>query len=156
MIEPEQLLKEIIRPVLRRLRAWSEPAERLVLGTACQESGCGRWLMQIGGPAIGIYQMEPATHEDIWNNYLSYHDELASIVKSFTIFGMPAVTQLAGNLYYATAMCRVHYLRFSTPIPEGVIGQARYWKQYYNTERGAGRVEDYVANWRRFVHDGEI
>lgn len=40
MIDPEQLLKFIIRPVLQALGLHTVVAERLVLGTACQESEC--------------------------------------------------------------------------------------------------------------------
>ena len=55
---------------------WMKPklaakeAQWLLLGTAAVESSGGRYLYQIKGPARGIFQMEPRTGWDIWENYL--------------------------------------------------------------------------------------
>lgn len=149
MIDPTHLLKHVIRPVLKDLDLWSEPAERLVLGTACQESHCGQYLVQLGGgPALGIYQMESATHDDINGNFLSYQEELQN--KMDRLFKMDAV-EMVGNLYYATAMCRIHYYRAPEIIPEDLPGQAKLWKLRYNTPLGKGTVNEYLNNWQRYV-----
>src|SRR6266404_8998054 len=137
MIDPFQLVEHVIRPVLKDLGLYSDNAERLVLGTACQESECGRWLHQRGdGPALGIYQMEPVTHDDIWDNFLEYKEELKARVLHCGVDGrFDSEKHMIGNLYYATAMCRIHYLRVPEPIPANLTTQAEYWKKYYNTER---------------------
>jgi hypothetical protein len=155
MISVPDLVSCVIRPVLKDIGLWSENAEKLVLGTCCVESACGQYLVQIGGgPALGIYQCEPATHEDIWTNFLRFRPELAAKVRHLIINCTDALhDELCGNLYYATAMCRVHYCRFPEPIPDTLLGQAQFWKLRYNTVLGAGTVEDYVAAWRRFVPD---
>lgn len=154
MIDANQLLKEIIRPVLRDLGLGGGRAEALVLGTACQESKCGLWLVQLGnGPARGIYQMEPATHGDLWDRYLVHRPELAKKINRWRNQygnGMGA-EEMVGNLYYASAMCRIHYLRVPAPIPHDLKGQAEYWKRWYNTPAGAGTVEEYLSNWRQFA-----
>lgn len=154
MIDANHLLKEVIRPVLQDLRLDSALAEALVLGTACKESHCGLWLVQLGqGPARGIYQMEPATHEDIWNNYLSDRQDLAKKVNRWRIQygnGMGA-EEMVGNIYYATAMCRIRYLRVPEPIPDTLPGQAAYWKKYYNTTIGKGTEQEYIEAWRQFA-----
>jgi hypothetical protein len=150
MIDPIHLLKYVIRPVLKDLDLWSVEAEQLVLGTACQESKCGEYLVQLGGgPALGIYQMEPATHDDIWKNFLNYKVDLIDRLAAFYINGISK--ELIGNLYYATAMCRIHYLRVPEKIPVGLHPQAAYWKKYYNTPLGAGTVNEYINSWERFV-----
>jgi hypothetical protein len=153
MIDPIHLTKYVIRPVLKDLGLYSENAEKLVLGTACVESDCGRWLKQLGdGPALGIYQMEPATHDDIWENYLDGNRKLSSGAKFYIADYTPRLAdEMISNLAYATAMCRVHYLRFADPIPDNLPGQAAYWKRYYNTPLGKGTVEDYITAWRRLV-----
>jgi len=158
MIEPSHLLKYVIRPVLKDLGLWSVPAEQLVLGTACQESECGRWLHQLGaGPALGIYQMEPATHNDIWDNFLEYKPDLVEKLKRFHInLAEDTECELMGNLYYATAMCRVNYLRMPGAIPDYLGGQAQYWKTFWNTELGAGTIQEYIDNWNRFVKPGVV
>ena len=88
MIHPGHLLFQVINPVLRSMDAWSIAAENLILGTAVQESECGYYLHQLGdGPALGIYQMEPATHDDCWNNFLKYRHDLSDPIKRWTRAG---------------------------------------------------------------------
>ena len=159
MIDPTHLLEHIIRPVLKDLDLWSPQAERLVLGTACKESECGRWLVQLGGgPALGIYQMEPATHNDIWENFLVFpgKTDLRNVVKKYMPQLWTEQQLLIGNLYYATALCRIHYLRVPEPIPDDLPRQAAYWKRFYNSEKGAGTVQEYIEAWRRFVPAGVV
>lgn len=151
MIDPIQLLKYIIRPVLKDIDLWSVEAEQLLLGTACKESECGRWLKQLGnGPAVGIYQMEPATHDDIWRNYLPGR-AIKYKISDFAFNAGLDADEMLGNLFYATAMCRVHYLRVPEAIPIGLRKQAEYWKKYYNTETGLGTIDEYVKAWVNFV-----
>lgn len=69
-ILPAHLRDLIIRPTLVEMGHYSPAAEALLLGTAAHESHGGRYLSQIRGPARGIYQMEPATHDDLWRHYL--------------------------------------------------------------------------------------
>jgi len=154
VIDANHLLKEVIRPVLQDLRLGGEYAEALVLGTACQESRCGTWLVQLGGgPARGIYQMEPATHDDLWDRFIGGRVELMRRVNRWrTQYGNGmGADEMVGNLYYATAMCRVHYLRVPAPIPHDLPAQAAYWKRYYNSVLGAGTEQEYIESWRQFA-----
>ena len=67
------LLEWVIRPTLHALDMAGERAETLMLATALVESG-GRHTRQIGGgPALGLWQMEPETHDDIYTHYLLLH-----------------------------------------------------------------------------------
>jgi hypothetical protein len=164
MIDPAQLLDHVIRPVLKEMGAWSIEAERLVLGTACAESECGRWLKQRGGgPALGIYQCEPATHQDCWVSYLQFKPALArKVLRWSTSAGLgwppevPEPSELTGNLFYATAICRVHYLRDPEKIPDTLMGQALAWKRCYNSFAGKGTVDGYIRQWQRFVPAGTV
>ena len=52
---------------------------------------------------------------------------------------------------YAAAMARVRYLRVPASIPSDGRGMARYWKTHYNTVLGAGKIEDFIANWNRLL-----
>lgn len=147
-IHPGQLREHVIRPTLKSMGLYSHAAEELLMLTAATESLGGRYLHQVGGPALGIYQMEPATCHDIYDNYLKYRPELA---KKVALFG-DGYRELPGNLYYATAMARIHYLRRSEPLPPAsdVRGLANYWKQYYNTHLGAGTVKQAIGNYKRY------
>lgn len=140
----EQVRIEVVRPALRSIKLWSRVAENLVLGTGIVESRL-KYIKQLGtGPALGLFQMEPFTHNDLWRTTL-WGTELGmnvgNLIRPFHGIAPPA-TQLIGNLWYAAAMCRVHYRRIRAPLPsDNAMDLARYWKQYYNTPLGAGTVE---------------
>lgn len=154
MIDVGQLRTLIVEPVLIQLDLFSPVAVNLLLGTAAQESRMGQYIKQIGkGPALGIYQIEPATHNDIWKNYLAYKPALADRVKKFAIMN-PDADEMVGNMYYSTAMARVHYLRVRSPLPadaNDVQALARYWKLWFNTMQGRGTVEEFVRNYEKYV-----
>jgi hypothetical protein len=153
VIDPNHLCDYVIRPVDQFLGMWSVDSERLVLGTICQESECGRWLKQLGGPALGICQMEPETHDDCYIHFLDFNPDLKNKVMALSSSKneIPDSGEMIGNLNYSVAMCRIKYYRDPYPIPSTLEGQAEYWKRVYNTHEGAGMVEDYVENWHRFI-----
>ena len=73
-----QIRSLVIKPALTKINLWSRSAEELILGTAIVESGL-TYLKQHGdGPALGLWQVEPATHEDLYTNFLNYRPELGS------------------------------------------------------------------------------
>jgi hypothetical protein len=169
-IDPTQLRELIVRPALECINLWSPAAEDLVMGTAAVESHCGRYLKQVGGgPALGIFQMEPATHDDIWKNYLRHCVNLAGKVAGLSSEDeeslctamrrdaswapwrdyVPDAGEMVWNLAYAAAMARVHYRRSPEPLPAAgdVQGMARLWKKVYNTPAGAGTVEKFIRSW---------
>ena len=155
-IHPKHLLDNVIVPVLKNLELDSRPARGLLLGTAMQESKLGFYLKQLGnGPALGIYQMEPATYVDIWESWLEFRPRLASKIKAWSVTmvyaSYSAPPELVWNLAYATAMARVHYLRKPGAIPDKVEGWAEYWKQHYNSYLGKGTVAEFIAGWEQLV-----
>jgi len=154
MIDATQLRLDVVRPVLTATGLWSQAAENLVLGTAAQESACGKFVVQLkGGPARGIFQMEPRTLDDIYDNYLSYRDDLRGSIDAWLIGAIDKAENLTVNLAYAALMCRVHYLRRAEPLPKAddVHGMAAYWKRYYNTVRGKGTQQEFVENYERYI-----
>ena len=153
----EDFVQNVISPVLVKLdldRYRAEAAAELLLGTALQESGLIYRQQLDGGPALGLFQMEPATHDDIWANFLHYRPLLARIVGDLG-GGLPASALLETDDSYAAAMCRVHYLRMGQivgqlPLPDAgdIPAMGDYWKRFYNTAGGAGAVSEFVANWQ--------
>lgn len=135
--------------------SWEEvqSAIRLLLGTAAVESELGEYIEQIGGgPALGIFQMEPATHDDIWENYLHYAPEKADRVKCFE--SNPRAEALKTNPWYAAAMCRIHYYRSPERLPEWnahVKEFAKMWKKVYNTPKGKGTIAKFVKKYETLV-----
>ncbi len=152
MIDVPQFNELVIVPALKAINLYSPAAAELLLGTALQESRL-QYLKQIGkGPALGLFQMEPATHNDIWDNYLGYRKELAAKVLKLGHSLQPAA--LATDLLYAAAMCRVHYRRAPDRLPEqgDYEAQAEFYKRIYNTYEGAATVDEYLENW--YAHSG--
>lgn len=154
MIDPVQLRDCIVRPILRDINPWipySLAAEQLLLATAAQESK-GRYLRQLGkGPAVGLWQMEPFTHDDLWRTTLVGPDNpLAGKLRTMIVDGLPRAEQMVGNLYYACAMARVFYRRIQAPLPPVFDARAMgdYWKKYYNTVHGKGTVDEFIASWQ--------
>ena len=150
-MDTRQLIAYVIRPVLQAMDMYSIPALTLVVGTAAQESQF-RFIHQLGGgPALGLWQMEPATHADIWDNYLRYKPDVATRIKNLAGITTASERYLLFNLFYACAMCRAHYRRRPEALPETLEAQAAYWKKYYNTPLGRGTVDEYIHNFRRLV-----
>lgn len=157
MINPKQLTTDVIIPVLGLLIPLQhdqgannlQAATELILGTGMQESQLGEAIDQLGGgPALGVWQMEPATEKDIWTNFLEFHPEFRVPVMKLVVSGIDRTKQLEGNLYYACAMARVEYLRAPEPLPKAgdLANQARYYVKYYN-RGGAATVDEYINNW---------
>ena len=152
MIEPVHLFRYVIEPTLAALPLPSPTqAAELLLLTAAQESQCGRYLRQIGGPAIGIYQMEPRTFRDLWTTFLPRFPQLAKAISNLTDDLSPEA--MTGNLYFATAMARVYYFRVPHALPPFRDGKAMaaYWKRHYNTELGAGTAEAAQISYSLFI-----
>lgn len=163
----EHQLRDTIRSVLKLMESeipYSEDAVELLMLTAAQESHLGTYLRQIGcGVARGIFQMEPNTEIDIWDNYLEYRPKLSELVERFMFeVGEDDVTNLEHNLVYQIMMARIHYYRVPKPIPKFYENRkdtrllARYWKAHYNTSLGAGTVPEAVYNYRKFCPNGFV
>ena len=157
-MKAKQLRELIIRPTLKDLDSqnlvfYSMVAEDLLLATACAESHCGHYIKQETndgyGVAEGIYQMEPTTQADIENNWIAYRP-------IFNIYHEKQDGDLY-NMKYATVMARLHYFRQPAALPEAnpnpktyLLSLARYWKKYYNTEKGAGTVAGFVEKCEKY------
>ena len=58
-------IEEVVEEVLYRLDAYSEDAMALVMRTGMAESGFKTLKQYGGGPALGFWQVEPATANDV-------------------------------------------------------------------------------------------
>ena len=168
MIHPGHLRQFVIRPTLEHLGLWSEAAENLVFGTIAQESVIGNvhYLKQQVGPALGIGQVEPATHEDNWVNYLRYRMDgrrVGARVSRFVPawawetgasvdgFKVPSHLLLITSLEYNVVQCRVKYFRVPEKLPDADDLEALgcYWDTYYNANPDHGFPRDWVAAYMR-------
>lgn len=157
MDDPVTFRNNVVRPVLQRLALWSQVAENLVVGTALQESLLTYTQQLGGGPALSYFQIEPATYDDTWNNFLKYRATLSQKVRSFIQgddgTGIPDARIMITNPYYAAAMCRVRYYRAPDPLPtdpSDIAAIAAYWKKFYNTPLGKGKPEEFIDKYNKW------
>jgi hypothetical protein len=150
-----ELLVNAIRPALSALGTGGLAEEQLLLGTAIQESLLIHRQQLGGGPALGLFQMETATHDDCWKNYLDFRAAFASKVKHTLKPGEePVADTMKVNDCYAAAMCRIRYLRApgALPVADDTGAIANYWKQHYNTPQGKGKPEEFLEKWPQYVN----
>ena len=156
-MNPDDLLKGVIKPALDILGLQSRQAEQLVLGTALAESGL-RSLYQIGGgPGRGFWQIEPFTARDVLRRYLGRRIDLRLRLKR-AVYPLGGMTWRANwpdavlshaltvNLALGAVVCRLMYLWVPAPIPYDLEGQAAYWVTHYN-KGGAATVGHYIDAW---------
>lgn len=137
----------------------SDDAVELLMLTAAQESHLGRYLWQVGnGPALGVFQVESNTHEDIFMNYLRFKPPVIDAVCHFKAEQLSSKDNMKGNLAYQVVIARLVYYRVPKRLPkkEDVDGMADYWKNFYNTHLGKGEPEEAIENYTRLVKEGEM
>lgn len=168
-INAHQFLDNIIEPTLNCMgriidpRMAYESAKFQLLGTACAESQL-TYLKQLNsGPALGFYQMEPATYADIcnWADLIDireckkdpkrpkhlFREKIVYCIFQEGRKDFPHGSQLIYNLRMQTVFARLHYWRVKEPIPTATPLQAKFWKKYYNTELGQGTVQHYLNSF---------
>lgn len=145
----------VIEPALDALDMRSSEAIELMLGTCAVESDMGSYLVQEGGgPAIGIFQMEPDTYVSLWKDYIGYREPLMNKIAFLLEGGTSSTILMATDLIFAAAMARIKYYQDSQPIPTTLQGQAEYWKRVYNTSAGHGTVATYILKYKKYVENG--
>jgi hypothetical protein len=144
-------LRLTIQHTLIPINQYSADVEELLMATAANESNLGYYRQQVGGPALGIFQMEPEDHDDAWQNYIKYHTDLVVNLKQLSV--TCAAEDLINNDPYAIAMARVHYLRCPGTIPAASDIEAiwDYYKRFYNTPDGAATHDEFISKYNRYV-----
>lgn len=150
-----QIKRGIIRPALTALGLDTDTAVNLMTGIGLVESQY-RYLQQLGGgPARGYWQMEPATHDDCWENFLRHpaQSRLSTALNLMMAHDLTRLEQLQTNLRYACAMARIRLYRAPAPLPEAgdAAGMSQYWKRFYNTSEGAGSALNNTPAFQRAI-----
>ena len=148
-INAADLMQHVITPTLNYLGMPSIAAEKLLLGTAAQQSGFDPFCRQQG---IGIYQITSRQHRDIWDDYLAFRPDLASKVRGLASqhqFLKYPDQELATNLAYSTAIAWIIYLQSDHQLPEAgdLDGLSEYWESNFCHQQ-SGQAQDF-ADWMR-------
>lgn len=153
MLDMKQLRTLIIEPTLQDLVMFSDEAVQLMLFTCAVESNGGTYLHQVNGPALGIYQMEPKTYNDIWTNFIPAKQSIQlQLLHRFNAPTMPDEERLIYDLRFATAMTRLFYFRIPERLPKlhDLVGMWNYYKIYYNTVDGKSSYAHAMESWNKF------
>lgn len=159
MINPVHLKERVIEPTLSIMEEYnkkinSPAAAQLLQYTSIVESTVGgiTYLVQDGGPALGIFQVEPNTHDDIVYNFIHKRPILSSLITEDICPHLEA-EYLIGNDFYSACIARLVYWRIPHPLPEygDLEGMARYWKKYYNTPLGKGTEQHFISQVKKYT-----
>lgn len=162
---PTHLARYVVQPALAHVGNGTRGFETvaaiwLVVGTMAVESEFRAIDQHVGsgdrtfGPAFGLAQIEEATAEDIWGAWLAYRPDWRARVQSLLAPVPSRTAQLATNLAYGSAMCRLIYWRqqdCTLPARPDPRAYAALWKRFYNTGRGAGTEAKFLDTWQRLV-----
>ena len=151
-MQAQQLLDYIIKPTLEYMGHGynSKDAQMLLLATAAIESDCGHYIKQINGPALGIWQMEPDTHDDIWENCDALKkQDFAYTVACFNSCRNGLAELMITEPVYACAMARLKYSMDKAPLPnhKEIFEIYRCYKKIYNTHLGASTFQKFQFAW---------
>ena len=138
--------KHIITPALQAINSYSDDRLDMVFVTGAAET-LYKHVRQIKGPALGYWQMEPKTHDDLWRNFLGHFKRRKLVDGLSYLSKVPGdFHQLEVNPWYAAAMCAIHYMRFPEPLPHtgDRMSQAEYHKEYYNTHKGKSTIDGFL------------
>jgi hypothetical protein len=154
MLDASQLSEFIIKPALTDIHMLSDQVVSLLLFTCAVESHGGSYIKQLEGPALGIYQMEPATYNDIWTNYIAQRQGLKlQLLYNFQAPIMQDEQRLMYDLRYATVMAAIFYMRVEESIPKEMdfISMWDYYKKHYNTINVKADKNKAFLAWNEFV-----
>lgn len=127
----------------------------LLMETSAVESSRGYIVRQVGGPARGIFQMEPTTERCMrsWlkDNFPRVHDE----VMAFYDKKKSPEWNLTHNVPYNVAMSTAYYWRRMGDSLAGNIttleDRAKVWKTHYNTYLGKGSIAGYIKKAGKYL-----
>lgn len=155
-----QVCDYIIVPALKKINLHSDFHTKLLLGTCAQESKMGIYIHQLGnGPALGIFQIEPKSHDDLWINFIEKQEHQSfKLILDRLYPNKPNAEQMIWDMQYAAIMARIFYLRAlwhdgKEVIPEGpeldVIWDI--YKTHFNTKYGKATKTEFFNNYRKYV-----
>ena len=145
-VNAPQFRELVIMPALTALAPAGIPvvktAADLLMATAAMETNLGTWLNQSPGPALGVFQIEPASLDTLILRLTPAQTKaIEGISTPLTI-----KEQLDTNLMLAAAICRLFYWQVPESLPpDTVSGLWGYYKTHYNTAAGAAAEPGFIS-----------
>ena len=152
MINKAQLTEFVIKPVLEKItNGLTEQSLVAIQMIIAHESKGGIYLKQIGGgPALGIIQMEPKTHNSVWKFGDSVWEnaiELGIVSQHELDNGIhPKPDRLIYDLAYNVFMARQRLFMKKEKIPSHPGAISMYLKEHWNSPGGAATDYSYAED----------
>lgn len=155
--------------IQRDYKLGTEVAVELLMGTCAIESSLGHYFYQMGGgPAVGIFQLEPVTILDMIRRFMPQEPvtrwplvqavENVCMLKDLEWISDDYLIHLATtNIAFQICVARMKYLsspKIFPKAPVNVSALAIYWKNIYNTEEGARSTDDFIKTYKELVVNG--
>lgn len=129
----------------------------MLLAIAAQESRCGKYFAQLGGPAQGPWQVEPGTHNDLFCNFLDFRPELRDVLEELLPV-IPVAAPLISSPLYCCGVARMLMYRQPWSVPE-LNDRDGMWQRYkfsYNSYLGAAKKEEWDHVWAKYVEGTNV
>lgn len=141
----DQLTELVIIPTLKDIpNGYSKEAVLAIQMIIAHESNQGYYLAQTKGPALGVIQMEPFTHEQTW-----LHGD--SIKRNAEALGIKQdAGRLVYDLRYNVFMARQKLFMAPGALPNNEVEMASYLKKHWNGP-GKATPEKYLNDYKGWV-----
>lgn len=92
---------------------------------------------------MSVFQIEEAT-------FLDLRERMHPILPEIRTWSF---LRLEWDLRAAILAARLKYRSIPKPLPEpdNLLELAAYWKRWYNTEQGAGTIQQFIRNYKHYV-----
>ena len=147
-----QLINHVIIPTLNEIpKGFSSEAVLAITMIIAHESQRGEYIHQAGGPALGLIQMEPATHDDTWKHGDSIwrNAEILGIVNSSAreCDNHPPAKRLIYDLRYCVFMARQRLFMKPGKLPITADVMSEYLKIHWNSINGSAKFDSYMIDY---------
>jgi hypothetical protein len=107
-LSAKELEQHVIRPTLEYLGVSTQSAIDQLLSAAENESNYSLSHSANSAPdGVGLFQITPTSHREVWDKYLAFRPDLASKVRGLAsqrLFLIKPDLELGSNLSYSTAI----------------------------------------------------
>lgn len=141
---------ELVRKVVATFGGGFKCVQALI-GIACVETDLGRYPDKHPEKwGVGLTQFDQIGFDDVVKRTRK-KDRIKLKQRHGYDLDNIVITDLMEDPELAFCMARLKYKLRPEAIPMDLLGQAKYWKRFYNTEAGEGKVEHYLEDWERYA-----
>jgi len=121
----------------------------LLLATAAVETSLGKVTDKTLYAGMGLCQFDKIPFYRVRDKSMKHRKK---ILKNLHIdIRLVEWEDLRYNPFLSLLFCRLYYLQVSEPIPNLPVEMAHYWKKYYNTYLGKGKIKHFVRSYNKYV-----